>query len=351
MLTMERDRIWQFIERMTAFASGLTTMGLLALADRTGILQAMVGAGPMTIDEVAGTAGSDARYTEEILRGLAAAEVIEYEPVSEAFTLPDEHAAVVADDESPYSLAGYLDMLPAMIQRLPELTEAVRGGGGVPFPDFGERAVLGVERANSPGTRILLARRWLATMPDVVEKLERGARVADVGCGTGTAALTMGEAYPNSEIVGVDVDLRSIERANDRLRASNLGNVTFVAGGAESLHGPFDLITAFDVVHDIAHPLEALKQIRAALADDGVLLMMEPNVSADLEDDVGRDQAALVYGISTMFCLTQSLAQGGAGLGAAWGPRRAEQLCREAGFTEFTRLPIDNPFSAFYRVS
>ncbi|MFP3913820.1 MAG: class I SAM-dependent methyltransferase [Actinomycetota bacterium] len=348
---MDRDRIWQFIDRMTGFAAGFTSVGLLALADRTGLLRAMAGAGPLHADDVADRAGVDRRYATEILSGLAVARVLEYDPSEEIFTLPDEHAAVVADDTSPYSLAGYLDMLPAIVAQLPALTEAVESGGGVPFPDYGPSAVLGVERANSPGTRVLLARRWLATMPDVVEKLEMGARVADVGCGTGTAALTMGEAYPATEVVGVDIDERSIERANQRLTESGLDNVSFRVGDAADLTGSFELVTAFDVVHDIAHPRETLRTIRAVLAVGGVLMMMEPNVSPDLADDLGRDQAALVYGMSTMFCLSQSLAQGGAGLGAAWGPRQAEELCREAGFQSFERLPIENPFSAFYRVS
>lgn len=348
---MDRDRIWQFIERMTGFAAGFTTLGLLALADRTGMLATMARGGRMSVEEVAEQSGADRRYTEEILSGLAVAGVLEYDASDETFSLPDEHAAVVADDTSPYSLAGYLDMLPSMVAQLPALTEAVESGGGVPFPEYGPRAVLGIERANSPGTRVLLARRWLTTMPDVVEKLERGARVADIGCGTGTAALTMAEAYPATEVVAVDIDEGSIERAEERLKEAGLDNVSFHLGEAASLTGTFDLVTAFDVVHDMARPLETLRQIGSVLADDGVMLMMEPNVSSDLEDDVGKDQAALVYGMSAMFCLSQSLSQGGAGLGAAWGPRRAEDLCREAGFTEFTRLPIENPFSAFYRVS
>lgn len=349
--TMDRERIWQFIERVTGFAAGFTTLGLLSLADRTGILEALAGAGPLGVEAVVEVAGVDRRYAEEILSGLAVAGVVEYEPAQGTFLLPDEHAAVVADDTSPYSLAGYLDMLPALVAQLPALTEAVESGGGVPFPEYGPRAVLGIERANSPGTRVLLARRWLTTMPDVVEKLEQGAKVADIGCGTGTAALTMAEAYPESEVVGVDIHARSIERARRRLEEAGLANVSFEVGDAASLTGQFDLVTAFDVVHDIAQPFETLHQVRAVLAEDGVMLMMEPKVSPELADDVGSHQAALVYGMSTMFCLSQSLAQGGVGVGAAWGPRRAEELCREAGFTEFTLLPIENPFSAFYRVS
>ncbi|HEX2153276.1 MAG TPA: class I SAM-dependent methyltransferase [Acidimicrobiia bacterium] len=347
---MDRDKAWQFIERMTGFAAGFTTIGLLALADRTGILRTMAGAGPLDVASIADRAGVDERYVEEIMSGLAVAGVLEYDPADGSFELSEEHAAVVADDTSPYSLAGYLDLLPAMATQLPALTEAVASGGGVPYVDFGELAVRGIERSNAPGTRILLTKRWLAAMPDVVERLQAGGRVVDIGCGTGTAALTMGEAYPATEVLGVDVDTRSIERANEKLAQAGLENVAFQVGEAASLEGRFDLVTAFDVIHDMARPREELRAIRKALGDRGVFLMLEPNVAADLEDDIGKDAATLTYGTSAMFCLTQSLSQGGMGLGAAWGPRRAEALCREAGFTEFTRLPIENPFSAFYRV-
>lgn len=350
---MDRDKAWQFIERMTAFASGFTTIGLLALADRAGILAAMVDAGPLDSAGVAARARADERYVREILAGLATAEVLDYDPSDGTFTLSDEHAAVVADDTSPYSMAGYLDMLPAMVGQLPALVEATRHGGGVPFGEFGARAVSGIDRANSPGTRVLLTRRWLPAMPDVVERLEQGGRVADIGCGSGTAALAMGAAFPAAEVVGVDIDQRSVDRAQTKRDESGLANVSFQLGDAAALGADpgFDLVTAFDVVHDMADPLGALRGVRASLEEGGVLLMMEPKIAPDLEDNVGNHRAALLYGMSTMFCLTQSLAQGGAGLGAAWGPRRAEQLCRQAGFTGFDALPIDNPFSAFYRVA
>lgn len=349
---MDRDKTWQFIENVTGFAAGFTTIGLLALADRSGLLRSMAGAGPLDIATVAIRADADERYVREILSGLAAAGVLAYDPSDESFTLPEEHAAVVADDTSPYSLAGYFDILPAMVGQLPALVEATRNGGGVSFEEFGERAVAGIDRANSPGMRILLTRRWLPVLPDVVERLEQGGRVADIGCGSGTAALAMAAAFPISEIVGIDLDQRSVERAEMRRDESGLANVSFQVGDASALPADpgFDLVTAFDVIHDLTDPLGTLSGVRSSLREGGVLLMMEPKIAPDLEGNVGSDRAALLYGISTMFCLTQSLAHGGAGLGAAWGPRRAEELCREAGFTTCEILPIDNPFSAFYRV-
>jgi 2-polyprenyl-3-methyl-5-hydroxy-6-metoxy-1,4-benzoquinol methylase len=129
-------------------------------------------------------------------------------------------------------------------------------------------------------------------------------------------------------------------------------NATFVVGGSENLRqqNPFDLVTLFDVVHDLADPIAALSDIRSSLGDGGTVLMMEPRVERGLENNI-NDRAALLYGISTFHCMTQSLAVGGAGLGAAWGPEAAEKLCRDVGFSSFEELPIDNPFSAFYRVS
>lgn len=348
---MDRDRVWAFLERFVELGSGATTIGLMAVADRCGLLRAMAGQEPATREELAATAGLEGRYVTEILSGLAAAGVIDFEAGSERFSLPAEHAAVLADDASPYSMTGWLDILPSILAHIPAVAEAARTGGGVAFDRFDERAVEGIDRSNGPGLRILLARRWLAAMPDVVERLEAGGRIADVGCGSGTAVLTMAEAYPAAAVVGLDRDERSIERA--RLKAGEVGlsNVTLEAADAADLmgYGPFDLVTALDVVHDLSRPREVLTRIREALAPEGVLFMMEPNLSSHLEDNL-HPKGALFYGLSTLFCMTQSLAEGGPGLGPAWGPVRAEELCRQAGFTRFQRLPIDNPFSAFYRV-
>ncbi len=346
---MDRDKVWAFLERFTGFASGFTTIGLLAVADRTGLLAVMADGTAMTADEGAERAGVDQRYAAEVMSGLAAAEILDYDPGSGTFRLPPEHAAVIADDDSPYSMGGWLDMLPALTERLPELTSVARTGEGVPAWAYDERVVAGVDRANSPGLRILLTRRWLPTMPDVVERLVQGGRVADIGCGSGTAAVAMAAAFPATEVVGIDIDERAIDRANSR--SEDFSNVTFVVGDAADLGTdvPFDLVTAFDVVHDLPRPLETLRAVRDSLQPGGVLLMMEPSVADDLEENI-NPRAALLYGVSAMFCMTQSLAEGGDGLGAAWGPGGARQLCQEAGFGSFQRLPIDNPFSAFYRV-
>jgi SAM-dependent methyltransferase len=234
----------------------------------------------------------------------------------------------------------------ALIDRI---SHATIHGGGVPMEEFDVRAVAGVDRLNSPGTRILLTKRWLPAMPDVVVRLEAGARVADVGCGSGAAALSMALAYPLSTVTGFDADPRAVARARERATQAGLTNLSIELMPVAQLPTGFDLVTTFDVIHDLPHPVEALERIRAALAEGGTYLMMEPAAEASLADNF-NPRGILTFGSSLLYCLPQSLVDGGLGLGAGWGPVRAEQLCRQVGFTRFEQLPIDNPYSNFYRV-
>lgn len=348
---MDRAAVWEFMERFVDMAAGAATLFTLAVADRSGLLEVLGDSTSVTVAGAAAAADLDERYVEEILHQLAAARVLEYDPASQTFVLPPERATVIADDSSPYAMAGWLDMLPTAGNFIDEVAQAARTGGGVPASAFPDRMVNAVDRANAPSTRILLTRRWLPAMPDVVARLEVGARVADVGCGAGTALLTMATAFPESEFFGYDVDPRAVDLASEHARDSGLHNVHFEVLSADEIptDPPFDLITTFDVVHDFAQPQAAVARFRQALADEGTFLMMEPAVNAALQDNI-EPRVALLYGVSLLFCMTQSLAAGGAGLGTAWGPERAEALCREAGFGHFVRLPIENPFSAFYQV-
>lgn len=346
---MDRAAVWEFMERFVDMAAGAATLFTLAVADRAGLMKVLADSEPLTVGQAAGTAGLDERYVQEILSQLAASGVLDYDPTTETFLLPPERATVIADDSSPYAMTGWLDMLPTAGNFIDEVAEATRHGGGVSASQYPDRMGQAVDRANAPSTKLLLTRKWLPTMPDVVEKLERGGRVADVGCGFGTAVLTMASAFPASEFIGYDVDQRAVEAASAKAAETALSNVSFEVLGAAEIPKGFDLITTFDVVHDLADPLAALTRFREALNADGTFLMMEQSVGARLEDNL-ESRAALLYGVSLLFCMTQSLAAGGVGLGTAWGPERAEALCREAGFTHFRRLPVESPFSAFFEV-
>ncbi len=345
---MDRQRIVAFLDRFVGFASGATTIGVLAVADLIGLLRHLAEVGNGTAPVIASGASIDLRYTEEILSGLAAAGVLEYDPSTRVFTLPAEHALFVSDETSPYFMGGFFDMLPASLEQIDGIAHAAVHGGGVPFEDYGDRMIVGLERGNGPSFRTFLVRRWLPAVPDLVERLETGIRVADVGCGTGMAAALIATAFPGSTVTGFDVSAEALEVAAGR--SQGLPNLSYSRSdvGEIPIDPPFELITSFDVIHDLVDPLGGLRRIHSALSGDGVYLMMEPNAGSDLEDNLDS-RGAMLYGISLLQCMTQSLARGGAGLGAAWGRERAEAMAVEAGFSSFEPLEdITNRFSAFY---
>lgn len=349
---MKQDAVRDFMERFMEMVSGAAVLGVVGLGDRTGLFASIAGQGPLSVPQIAERSGLNERYLREALSALAAAEIMLYDTAAETFELPDAHAACLADETSPYFLAGWAQMIRGVNGVMPGLARAFREGGGVPYSEYDEDMVAGIDRTNSPGIRVLLTRKWLPAMPDVVQRLESGISVADVGCGSGASSIAMARAYPRSNVLGIDLDRASIARARQATESESLPNLKFEEMDAASLpHDPgFDLITTFDVIHDLARPRPVLRNIQEALAADGTYLMVEPNASDRLEDNLSRE-GALLYAISTMYCTTVSLAHDGEGLGAAWGPRRAEELCREAGFSRFERLDIRNPFNAFYRVS
>lgn len=348
---MDRDVAKAQMGRLFEMTSHAATMAVLAVADRTGLLLAMQGAGPLTPAELAARTGQQQRYLEEITASLAAAGLLEYDPAAGTVELADELAACLADESSPYFMGGWTQILQGLYRAVPGVATACEHGGGVAYESYGDFMVHGISRANSPGMRILLTRRWLASVPGLGERLEAGIEVADVGCGAGTAVLTMAEAYPRSNVVGFDVDARSIDAARAAAARAGLANARFERLGGEAIPTSpgFDLVTAFDVVHDLVDPKAVLARIRAALRPDGLFFMVEPDVAPVLEQNV-NPAGALLYAMSTLHCMTVSLAHGGEGLGAAWGPARAEQYCRDAGFTRFERLDVPNPMNAFYAV-
>jgi SAM-dependent methyltransferase len=348
---MDRDRIEEFLKRFVGYASGATTMGLLAVADRCGLLGWLGENETGTVEEIAAGAGLEARYVEEILSGLTAAGALQYEAGTGVFTLPPEHAMFLADDTSPYFMGGWMDMMPSVMSQVDGIALAAKHGGGVGFEEYGKGMIRGIDRGNGPSQRIFLLRRWLPAVPGLMEKLEGGIHVADVGCGVGTAASLIADAFPRSTVTGYDVSEESLAIA--RSRSEGLDNLAFSVSSADTIpvDPPNDLVTAFDVIHDLVDPLAGMTRIRASLAPGGRFFMMEPNASSNLEDNLDP-HGALLYGISTLHCMTQSLAQGGEGLGAAWGRQKTEDYAEQAGFTSFEPLQsIENKFSAFYLLS
>ncbi|ACY13848.1 Methyltransferase type 12 [Haliangium ochraceum DSM 14365] len=339
-------------ERYTQMITGAAVMAVMAVADRTGLLRWLAGRGPVTPSRIVAETGLNARLVQEMLATLCAAGFVDYAPEAGTYDLQEEAAACIADEQDAHFLGGWSQILPALYRVIPALVEACRTDGGVAYPLYGADLVEGMARTSRPEVEACLVATWLPALPGLLDALQAGIAVAEIGCGCGDAILTMARAWPRSSFVGFDTDSESLARAHAAARASGVENARFARieqsgrlGDAE-----FDFMLAIDVIHDVAHPRQVLARVREALRPGGRLLLLEPDAGDRLEDNL-HPGGALLYAMSTMHCTPISLAEGGEGVGAAWGPRSAEACCREAGFSRFRRLPIENAYNAFYEVS
>jgi SAM-dependent methyltransferase len=248
------------------------------------------------------------------------------------------------------NLTSLAAMFPLLSRVVPEVVQAFRAGGGVPYsryqPDFTDL----MDGRSRPRYREFLFTRYLGAPQGLLERLEAGLRVADVGCGTGFCINLMAQRFPRSRFVGYDFSELGLARARAEAREMGLDNVSFVARDVAELPAepPFDLITAFDAIHDQVAPARVLSRVRQALAPGGLFLMLDVHASSHLEENVQAPMAAFVYTVSTLHCMTVSLAHGGAGLGTAWGHQVATRMLHEAGFAEVQYFPRVDPLNSLY---
>ena len=349
---MDREKTQQFMMKVIGDVGAGVTAGLVFIGERVGLFQAMAGAGPLRLAEVVAKTGLQARYVEEWLAGMVVSGYLTYSPETETYTLPDEHAYFLASEGTDHYLGSLFRGLPRLLAAAPQVATAFQHGGGVAFQDFGEDFPDSIDHMNRGLYEQHLVQSWLPAMPEVVERLQQGGSTLDIGCGTGTVSLLLAQAFPRARVVGLDIDQRSINIARERAQQAGLGeHVTFVLGSTKWLPDTprYDFISTFDVVHDLVDPLGTLQRIRRILAPGGTYLMVEPKVSDRLEENQ-HPFAVMMYGISVLHCLTQSLAHDGAGLGACWGPTKARDLALEAGFSHFVQLEIRSPVQAFYEI-
>lgn len=330
-----------------AFAGLLTGIG-----DKLGLFKDLAGAGPATSAELAERTGIHERYAREWLAQMQAVGYLDYDPASGRYALPAEHAPVLAQERGPVFFGGVHQMLLGLGDALPLLVDAFRHGGGVPQAAYGDDWWDGMARFTASWFENLLLPVWIPAMPDVQRKLERGARVADVGCGTGLALVRMAQAFPESTFVGYDLYAPWIDRARVLAKENGVDDrVTFETRDvADGLPERFDVITTFDVIHDAIDPLGILRAIRSALDDDGIYVCLDINCSDRVEENAGP-LGTTFYGFSVLYCMTTSLARDGEGLGTCgFHPRLVDEYCRDAGFSAVRQLPLENPFNNVYEV-
>lgn len=346
---MDKQRANAFMLRLVGDVATTLAATLLLVGDRLGLFKAMAGAGPLSAADLAARTGIAERYAEEWLAVMAGAGYVDAAADDLRFTLPDEQAQFLADPASDYYLAGLFSGLPSMAAMVPKLEAVFRSGGGIAFADFGTELPAALAAMNRSVYDNRLASHWLPALPGVIDKLRAGGRVVDVGCGAGVVPVAIARAFPAATVAGIDLDSHSIDLARAAARAAGV-DVQLEALGVEALptEPGWDLVTTFDVVHDLPDPLAALQHIRRALAPGGTYLMVEPKVADRLQDNLGSPVARMLYGISCLHCVPQSLALGGPGLGACWGESRARALAVQAGFGRFERLEIRSPAMSFY---
>ena len=329
--------VGKFMEDMGA--AGRVCLGYIG--DRLGIFKAMAGAGPLTVEELTRKTGLHARYVRAWLETMVAAEYIEYQPTGKTFLLPPEHAAVLADEESPLFMGAMPEFLVPLAVVTPKVQDAFRTGKGVAYSEYMPETFEAIARGSAVLFKHKLAQTWIPAMPKVEERLRAGGTAADVGCGQGVASLVMAKAFPQSRFWGFDPHVPSIERARANAQAQGLADrVTFEAvDGVKLPARQFDLISGFDVLNDAANPPAIVRAVRGALAPDGTYLVMEPNLSPNLEENINTG-GRFVYPVTTLYCTSVSLGQGGAGIGSDINERMVQGWSQMAGFSRFRKLPI-----------
>lgn len=319
---------------------------LVSLGRRLGLYRALAGAGPLSSQEVAHRAGCAERYVREWLNNQVAGGYLHYHPASATYELPAEHAVVLADEDSPVYVAPAWEVTASMWLDQERTLEVFRTGEGVPWGEHHERLYCGVAAFYRNSYKSQLVPHWLSALDGAVGRLHAGARVADVGCGHGHSTLLMAEAFPQSRFHGFDNHAGSIAAARDHAQAAGLaGRVEFSLASAKAYPpGPYDLICFFDCLHDMGDPVGAATHARAALAPDGMVMVIEPFANDALEDNHGP-VARLYFAASTTLCCPHSLSEEvGLALGAQAGPARLREVFRQAGFTRF-RVARQNPFN------
>jgi SAM-dependent methyltransferase len=343
---IDEAKLEAFMGQAVTDMGAIISAPLMVIGEKLGLYKAMAHAGPLSSQEVAERSGAAERYVREWLRNQAAGGYVTYDPESDRYTLPDEHALALADEDSPFYILGVYDSIASLYADEDQILEAFRSGRGMGWHEHDHRLFRGTERFFRPGYRAHLVAEWIPALEGAQEKLERGAKVADVGCGHGASTIIMAAAFPNSEFFGFDYHDASIERAREAAREAEVEDrINFEVAAAKDYPGSgYDLVCVFDCLHDMGDPVGASAHVLETLDDDGAWMIVEPFANDRVEQNlnpVGR----VFYGASTVICTPASLAQEvGLALGAQAGEARLIEVVKQGGFTRVRRA-TETPFN------
>jgi SAM-dependent methyltransferase len=345
---MQQEQVQQFAGQLLNIYTGGVLTELIDIGYRTGLFEAAA-AGPGTSQELSQRAGLNERYVREWLGAMTTSGIVTYEPHSKMYAFPAEHAVLLTGSTSR-NLAPLSGMVNMLGKHRDHLIGCFRHGGGVSYEAFRPEFT---DIMDDVWRRIYdeqLISGFIEAVEELPKRLRRGMRVADFGCGTGHTINLMAQAYPNATFVGYDLADDAIAKATAEAETMGLANVHFEVRDVATLPADpsFDLITAFDSIHDQVDPTTVLRRAYEALVPDGMFLMIDFKFSSNVEENIGNPFAPMYYGISTMHCMTVSLAEGGAGLGIMWGLETARQMLTEAGFSTIEVVDSPRPQNCIY---
>lgn len=340
-----QEKLNAFLQKMVGDLGAIATGALVVAGDRLGLFKALREGGKMTARELAARTSTQERLVREWLAGQAAAGYVEYDEPTDRFYLSPEQEQVFANEDSPAFMAGAFEVLSSLWIDEEKVSQAFRSGKGVGWHEHSACLFRGTERFFRPGYNANLVGSWLPALDGVIDKLERGAQVADVGCGHGASTVLMARAFPRSHFFGFDYHAPSIARARKAAEEAGVSaNTQFEVAPAKSYPGTYDLVAFFDCLHDMGDPSGAATHVRQSLKPDGTWMIVEPfahdHLSGNL-NPVGR----VYYAASTFVCTPASLSQEvGLGLGAQAGEAKLRQVVTAGGFTRFRRA-AETPFN------
>lgn len=347
---IDEQRLGTFVGQIVTECAAALSVPLVVIGDRLGLYRALAEAGPLNSTELAQRTGTKERYVRDWLVNQAAGAYLDYDPKTQRYTLPPEHAIALTDEKSPYFLGGAFQVTPPLIMALDHITELFRTGKGMAWGEHDHDLFPGAQRFWRSGYIGNLVDSWIPSLDGVKAKLEAGATVADVGCGYGASLILLGKAFPRSRFFGFDTHAPSVAYARAAAREEGIAErVVFDVATAANYPGiGYDLITFFDSLHDMGDPAEAIRHARETLASDGSVMIIEPMAGERVEENlnpVGRAFSAF----SVLCCMPNAIAEGGAALGTIATDQQLRDVVVAGGLSAFARVaasPTNRVFQA-----
>ncbi len=351
---MDIQKAEGFAERVLTEVNGAMSVLNIYIGHKLGLYRSLAESGLVTPAQLAQKTGYSERYLREWLECMAVGGYLDYSSSSGTFDISEEHKAVLVEDDHPAYMAPFTQWIPSFTGVLPNLIEAFRTGSGVDYELYGQDTLDAIGLGNRPMYVNDYVSSWIPTLPDIERKLKDSSRVAEVGTGVGWSSISLAKGFPKVKIDSIDIDEESIRQA--KVNAQNSGvadQITFHHSPIEKveLTGPYDLVTAFECLHDMPYPIDALKKMRDLAGPNGTVLIADEAVEDSLEENCNF-MGHLFYNFSVLHCLPQAMAfPEAAGTGTVIKPSTVQEYATAAGFQGVEVLPISNSFWRFYRLT